>query len=395
METNINNNHPSPKIHPLKNSLKEFLAIESFRKPSLAWFERASSQRFIPEIDALRFFAILPVLLVHLSGAMLEQNSFFDRHAIDQENGLRQILLLGNSGVLLFFGISGFILTLPFITKPYREIGFKKYFIRRLVRIEPPYIIAITLFFFVHLVMQTESFEFLWNHYLASFFYVHNIVYLDRSFILPVAWSLEVEVQFYVLMPLFLFVFKIFKTPYWRYFIYLVLLLLSFQVDFIEIGDLNDYMKYFVAGIFAADIYRHYTFKKHWFWDIIFIVSMILFYKRDHNLVMSISLFLIIISSFNTVYLRGFLTNRYVTIIGGMCYTLYLLHYPLYHLMMRLVSEPLTIFEGFEANYFFQMALLLPISIALMSIYFLLVEKPFMVLSQKLSKAVKEKVARA
>lgn len=379
----------------MKNPLKAYLSIESFRKPSLAWFERASSQRFLPEIDALRFLAIMPVLLVHLSNVMLAENSFFDRQVIGEDNTLRQILSFGNSGVLLFFGISGFILSLPFISKPFKEIGFKKYFTRRLVRIEPPYLIAITIFFFVHIAIQSGTVEFLWNRYLASFFYLHNIIYNDLPFILPVAWSLEVEIQFYLLMPIFLYVFKIMDSRYWRYLIYLGLFVLSMQVDLFVVRDLNDYMLFFVAGIFAADIYRNYTFRKHWLWDIIFAVSLILFYSTFDNLVLSISLFGMIISSFYTVILKGFLTNRIVTIIGGMCYTLYLLHNPLYHLMMRLVSEPLTIFEGYEANYLFQMALLLPISIVLMSIYFLLVEKPFMVLSQKLSKAMKGKLARA
>lgn len=368
-------------------------SISLLKKFNLGLFQRASSQRFIPEIDALRFFAIIPVLLVHLSGAMLEQNAYFDRALIDQENALRHFLLLGNSGVHLFFGISGFILTLPFFKKSFSEINFRKYFIRRLVRIEPPYIIAITIFFLVHIVIGSETLAFLWDRYLASFFYIHNIVYLDRSFILPVAWSLEVEVQFYLLMPLFLFIFKIWDKPFWRYLVYALMLILSFKVDIIPIGDLNDFMKFFVAGIFAADVYKNYKFKSHWLWDLGFVLALIAFYWREYNWLMSISLFVIILSSFHTVYLRKFLTNRLVTVIGGMCYTLYLLHYPLYHLMMMLVSEKLTFFESFEANYLFHMIVLLPISILLMSIYFLLVEKPFMVLSQKLTKTSHPKYA--
>ena len=80
------------------------------------------------------------------------------------------------------------------------------------------------------------------------------------------------------------------------------------------------------------------------------------------------------------------LTNKLVTIIGGMCYTLYLLHYPFYHLMMKVLTNKLNFFESFELNYLFQGMLLLPISIVLMSVYFVLIEKPFMVLSQKMGK---------
>src|SRR2546421_3270894 len=46
-------------------------------------------------------------------------------------------------------------------------------------------------------------------HLRASAFYVHNIVYHEFSSINPVAWSLEIEVQFYILAPLLACVFLI------------------------------------------------------------------------------------------------------------------------------------------------------------------------------------------
>lgn len=359
-------------------------------KFDLSRFERKSSQRFIPEIDALRFFAILPVMLVHFSGALLTHNTSFDRTLIDNENFFRKILLQGNVGVFLFFGISGFILALPFLKAPKGNVNLKQYFIRRLVRIEPPYLIAITLFLLVHIVLGQQTISFLFERYIASFFYVHNIWFDDRSYILPVAWSLEIEVQFYLLMP-FIMLFIRFRESYiWRGVIYVLLLLCSYFVTLTTEVTLNYFMHYFVAGMIAADLYLNYKFKRSHLWDVIFIVSLIVLYVTPHKMTRSLSCFAVILSSFHVVYFKKMLNTKLITIIGGMCYSIYLLHYPLYHLMMKLVTNTFTIANSFELTYIVQGIVLIPISVVLMSIYFLLVEKPFMVMSQNLAKKMKK-----
>lgn len=351
--------------------------------------KRQSSQRYLPEIDALRFFAIIPVMLVHFSAALLENNSNFSREIIDSDNALRNLLFQGNLGVDLFFGISGFILALPFINKKRNELKFKSYFLRRLVRIEPPYIIAITLFLFVHLFLQSETVGFLLERYFASFFYVHNIIYEYRSFILPVAWSLELEIQFYLLMPLLLYIFKIYESKYWRYLLYGSLALLSLTVNIFPFIELNDFMVYFIAGILVADLYKNNTFKKHFIWDIIFIISLPSFFLikgSPEHLIRAIFLFLILASSLNLVLLKKILTHNLLVVIGGMCYSLYLLHYPFYHLMMKIFSDKLTFFKSFDSNFYLQAAIFIPLSILVITGYYLVVEKPFMMLSQKLGK---------
>ena len=102
-----------------------------------------------------------------------------------------------------------------------------------------------------------------------------------------------------------------------------------------------------------------------------------------------ILLFFIVISSMHLVFLKRLLTSQLITIIGGMCYSLYLLHYPLFHLLMKVFTNKLTFFESFEANYLFQAAIFIPISILLISGYFILVEKPFMALSQRIGRSKK------
>jgi peptidoglycan/LPS O-acetylase OafA/YrhL len=81
--------------------------------------------------------------------------------------------------------------------------------LRRLTRLEPPYIIALVIFFIANVwVLHAYSFKSLLPHFFASMAYLHNIIYQSFSWILPVAWSLEVEVQFYVLAPLFFLFFS-------------------------------------------------------------------------------------------------------------------------------------------------------------------------------------------
>ncbi|THV58122.1 acyltransferase [Flagellimonas alvinocaridis] len=376
----------------LQNLTSSVMKFKLFRQNAIDLLRRKSSQRFIPEIDALRFFAILPVMFAHCSQAFLEYNTNFDRELIESESLLRYVMYQGNLGVELFFGISGFILALPFLGKKIKELDFRSYFLRRLIRIEPPYLIAISVFFLVHLfIMGQHDFAFLWDRYVASFFYVHNLAYHSYSYILPPAWSLEIEVQFYLLMPIFILGFCLMNKAVWRYFLYFLMLMLSLHLDVTPDLDLNDYLRYFLAGIIAADVYKNVKFERFWVWDIFFVVNLFLFFFVFGDwMLRTLSLFLILISSFNLSILKKVVTNNWVTVIGGMCYSLYLLHFPFYHLVMKIFSDRLTFIDSYEFTFISQALIFVPLSIVVITGYYLLVEKPFMVLSQKYGKIGKK-----
>ena len=71
----------------------------------------------------------------------------------------------GGNGVAIFFMISGFILSLPFATLHFdkttdkKPLNLKRYYLRRLVRLEPPYLIALIIFFIGN-VWVLHKFEF-------------------------------------------------------------------------------------------------------------------------------------------------------------------------------------------------------------------------------------------
>jgi peptidoglycan/LPS O-acetylase OafA/YrhL len=86
--------------------------------------------RRIKELDGLRAIAILGVLASHF----VHEDTYFGH-----------FLRLGWTGVDLFFAISGFLITGILIDLRGREASFRTFYWRRILRIFPPYYIALTL----------------------------------------------------------------------------------------------------------------------------------------------------------------------------------------------------------------------------------------------------------
>jgi peptidoglycan/LPS O-acetylase OafA/YrhL len=107
----------------------------------------------------------------------------------------------GFSGVALFFLLSGFCIHLGYLrrTRPFSTLDFLK---RRLLRIYPAYIFALTLFFI--LAKNRGSGEATpyqaWMHVLL----LQDCTPATFNAINASFWSLSVEFQFYLLYPLFL-----------------------------------------------------------------------------------------------------------------------------------------------------------------------------------------------
>jgi peptidoglycan/LPS O-acetylase OafA/YrhL len=126
---------------------------------------RTTSGRYIAEIDGLRFVAIAMVVLFH---AQLRLNEAFGAQVgpPPATHNLGDVAIAqGRFGVHLFFVISGFILGLPFAAERLagaRKVRLKAFYLRRLTRLEPPYIIALTLFFVLGATTNLWS---IWTNY--------------------------------------------------------------------------------------------------------------------------------------------------------------------------------------------------------------------------------------
>jgi peptidoglycan/LPS O-acetylase OafA/YrhL len=314
------------------------------------------------------------------------------------EFGLGWWMIRFDIGVKVFFMISGFILAVPF-TKYYlgqgKKINLKQYLIRRLRRLEPPYIISLLIFFFVHLLFLNADFSYLSQSLFFGLFYLHGIILGEPNPINPVTWSLETEAQFYIMIPLFMFILFLFGRKNIVYLLFLAFFALSVWTKNytmnLHIGNLNStilvYFVNFLVGIFAAFLYvnnRVFFAHKSYLWDILNVVSiglMFYFYKPQaaiiNIIVLNLSLLLFFISVFKSKLVNWFYTRPLIFTIGGMCYSIYLLHYAFFHLSANVTSK-LAVFDNEILNLLIQMVINLPLILIVSSIFFLLFEKPFM-----------------
>lgn len=155
---------------------------------------------YIAGLDGLRALACLAVFGVHFQQTVSLQGSIgpFD---------LARLLENGNTGVALFFALSGFLLSMPFWRSLERSEPvprWRTFWLKRAARILPAYFLCLTLLIAHNrLWEQTGESTNILSHYLLLFNYSSQYIYSIN----PPFWTLAIEVQFYALLPLiFLFV---------------------------------------------------------------------------------------------------------------------------------------------------------------------------------------------
>ncbi|MEJ0031882.1 MAG: acyltransferase [Bacteroidota bacterium] len=223
-----------------------------------------SGGKMITEVDGLRFLAIAPVVVQHLA-ERIERRSPVTFIPGTERDFAAFMTDRGSVGVYLFFVISGFILGMPFAAhylSGAKKVNIKSYFWRRLTRLEPPYLIVITLISLYLFVTGARAINDLLPHYLATITYTHSLIYKNWSYINPPVWTLEIEVQFYILAPLLaISFFRISSTTKRRLVLggfILVVMLLQQQFRFF-VGHTSftilAHLHYFLMGFVLADIY--------------------------------------------------------------------------------------------------------------------------------------------
>ena len=228
-----------------------------------AFQRRTSSGTFLPVIDGLRFVAIGSVLCYHIRYHAFRAG--LDHPTDVFSRGLFTLIAHGDFGVELFFVISGFILALPFALHRAglkRPVRLGAYFRRRLTRLEPPYILSLIIMFFLRTVFLRVIG--LLPHLAASVLYLHNIIFAGPSAISAVTWSLEIEVQFYVLAPVLALGFA-WRSKAGRRFLWLTAIVIAGVARELTISHtaaapapvqhLGLYVGFFLSGFLLADIF--------------------------------------------------------------------------------------------------------------------------------------------
>ncbi len=169
----------------------------------------------IPELDGLRGFAIITVLLYHLS-LHLEPTGPSFLHLKTIANALTYpISNLGWAGVDLFFVLSGFLITWILLAAKESPHYFRSFYTRRVLRIFPIYYLSLLVLvivlpgFYPSMTMASVYREqvYYWL-YLQNWLETFRVYTGFRSEYLGHTWSLAVEEQFYLVWPLIVFVLK-------------------------------------------------------------------------------------------------------------------------------------------------------------------------------------------
>jgi len=349
-----------------------------------------STGNFIPEIDGLRFIAIFSIFLFHISGYLTIKTGR------GQDSDLLATLLsFGDIGVPLFFVISGFVIALPFAKGHFGDNELPRlsnYFTRRLSRLEPPYILNLLLLFLLIPLVTTYNYSSLLPNLLASIFYLHNISYGMQSSINCVAWSLEVELQFYILAPFIANIFRIKSTPVRRSILIALIVLIALTNNYLG-TNLSTYYKLsilsnihlFLTGFLLLDYYLielSQKPEKNLTWDSISVLSWasiiaLLIIERPAFTVVPI--FVAYCAAFKGTFSNRLLCQPFIYTVGGMCYTIYLYHFTLISAFGRLVigNEMITHLPVW-AGILLLTAFLAPITLLICTLIFIYIEKPCM-----------------
>jgi peptidoglycan/LPS O-acetylase OafA/YrhL len=381
---------------------------------------RVSSGRYVPEIDALRFLALIPVLIHHYTERVyrcLEQNDFITQ----SQAAFREMIPNGRLGVELFFVISGYVISFPYFASKLGQDGLggaarspftlANYYGRRITRIEPPYLLAMLGIFVAVQMLPSSSFSGVRTFdraeitsstsFAASILYLHGVLLGTIPKLNPPAWSLEIEVQFYLIAPIIFWMFakgiQRHASPLAVCGIGIVSAVLAAVITGTLLGDyqrffVSRYLPYFLLGICLSLLtitkrILHPTPR----WSNAFIVGgMVAMYFigtvengfSDSAQPMYVAgklaaLSCLFIGLFGKGSIARFLSLPCFTVLGGMCYSIYLTHLP----VMQFVTPKVVRWLDNPNLVTVLLLALIPTIFCVLAIaiaFFLLIEKPCM-----------------
>ena len=153
---------------------------------------------YFERLDTIRWYAVFAVVIAHILQVWTWNiHTFF-------------LLPLGNTGVIVFFVLSGFLITRLLLTEPQENAlskSFKNFYLRRTLRIFPIYYLYLAVVFTFGIgevdagdkysISVQDGGAYPWL-YLTNIYIFVNDKWLDLNSPL---WSLSVEEQFYIFWP--------------------------------------------------------------------------------------------------------------------------------------------------------------------------------------------------
>jgi peptidoglycan/LPS O-acetylase OafA/YrhL len=364
-----------------------------------------TSGDWLPEVDGVRLVAIALVLMQHVYERVIRRT--IDLYPDGGGNIFKNFVAHGSLGVLIFFTLSGYILARILVGRfsGGKPPNLRSYFMRRLTRLEPPYILVMTGMFLLLSLSgpqadYTHSFkkgaETLHGAWLVSMVYAYCPTFGEMPKLNPPAWSLEIEVQFYFLAPLLAWLITrlhgkarllsaIACMICWSLFVS------SWATDPHVKHTLLRFFPFFFGGFAVLEIERLLgkaeASRREGFrpaFDLMAILAIVALMSDEYWLAPSgrtwvrpLGALIFVSGCLFGGAVRRVLSVPLLAMIGGMCYSIYLVHLPIIE-----AASNFTVRVGrgfpFVAFLAIQFLLLGPIVLILGWLFFRLVERPCM-----------------
>lgn len=269
--------------------------------------------RRIGYVDGLRALAVLGVVANHAV-----------KYAHFAPSPLTGVLLAGHHGVELFFVISGFCLAHPTLQqlseRGTASFDVVRYAAKRMVRILPPYYIALVLFTLLSKDVNIGE-------------AIRQALFLDHktNLVNPSFWTLSVEFRWYFVFPLALLLWV--RSPK----AFLALICGVYVLESTNATSLDiELLPLFMLGIIAADVAVR---RPAWAKSAVVLLPAALLAAfaltpaTDNGgvtgLQWDVAMFLLVVASGTTGFLRGVLSVPALTAIGVASYSIYLVNEPI------------------------------------------------------------------
>ncbi|GAA4236005.1 acyltransferase [Postechiella marina] len=337
----------------------------------------------IEQLTFTRFIAALLIVVFHFASGRFGFASEYTQFLFKQ----------ANVGVSYFFILSGFVMIIAYHKKS--KINFKEYMVNRFARIYPVYLIA-TLLLLLLLVISNQI------DYLNFFLNLTMIQAWipDKALVFNIAaWSLSVELFFYLIFPLLfnkfyskfnfkklsiiIILFWLISQCVFHFFIaqkeFTYLLYSSKDIMYHPLFHLNGFVIGNLAGLYFVK--RSERTKNYDFYIIGLVLLVLLALKfpiglNFHNGLLAVFFIpIIVLLSLNTGYLTKLFNYKVFIFLGEISYGLYILQFIVWQYISDYRLEKyfgLNKAEDFLFCFFLRLFILIAISV----ISYIYIEKP-------------------
>jgi len=299
-------------------------------------------------IDALRGIAALWVVAMHFQTLIKEKHSFAFPFPLDW------IISHGEVGVSIFFVLSGFVIAYSLRSTHLSWGAIGKFFVRRSLRLDPPYWAALFLLLGLILIGSMalgKGAEYLpsQSELFLNMAYLQSIVQVPT--ILPVSWTLCLEFQFYLVLALCLkgaqgFNRRFGKAPFnydllALFFPSCLFLISLFFASHLQIelplkGTFIPFWYSFYLGCLLGWVLTGALSERHY---VIALAALLLFYAAGDNEQLIVTGFISLCIYYCIKADKLYCLNwNWLQYLGRTSYSLYLIHWPIGIKMISLLA---------------------------------------------------------